>query len=170
VLTFKKAHETFSYDPVEGVLTWKIKPNPKICIGTKVGGYTGRGYLGFGFQNKKMYVHRVVWLMAHGSWPVQIDHVDHDKTNNRLENLRSVTASLNNKNRPLNLNNKSGMPGVCWNKANETWVIRIGTRYLCCKKDKFEACCERKKAEIKYNYHVNTGKVQIPDGEKKTKE
>ena len=146
MLTFKKAHETFFYDPVEGVLTWKIKPNPKICIGTKVGGYTGRGYLGFGFQNKKMYVHRVVWLMAHGSWPVQIDHVDHDKTN------------------------KSGMPGVCWNKANETWVIRIGTRYLCCKKDKFEACCERKKAEIKYNYHVNTGKVQIPDGEKKTKE
>ena len=61
-----------------------------------------------------MFVHRLAWIISHGDIPdgYQIDHIDHDGTNNKLENLRCVTAQENQRNRKLDIRNKSGMNGI----------------------------------------------------------
>lgn len=47
-------------------------------------------------ENYEVFVHRAVWALVHGSWPkYQIDHIDRDPSNNRIENLRDVSGSVN---------------------------------------------------------------------------
>ena len=65
----------------------------------------------------KYTAHRVIWAMHYGEWPDQVDHINHDKADNRIENLRTVTHSENARNRKLNKNNTSGHAGVTWRSA-----------------------------------------------------
>jgi len=70
--------------------------------------------------------------MTHGYWPKhQIDHINADRLDNRLENLREATSFQNSQNRSITALNKSGRKGVFWNKAENRWQARItvnGTR------------------------------------------
>jgi hypothetical protein len=76
--------------------------------------------------NKKQYkAHRVIFLMHHGYLPEFIDHIDGNKLNNKIENLRPATKQQNNQNRGIQKNNKSGAKGVCWSKATNKWRIQI---------------------------------------------
>lgn len=63
--------------------------------------------------------------MHHGYLPEYIDHIDHDKLNNRIENLRECTFSQNRCNTPKYKNNKSGVKGVHWDKEHGKWKARI---------------------------------------------
>ena len=73
-----------------------------------------------------MLVHRVIFAMAHGRWPVgHLDHIDGDKLNNRPENLREATRSQNQSNQGLKKTNKSGRKGVCWHRQAGKWVSQI---------------------------------------------
>lgn len=93
--------------------------------------------------------HRVVWILVHGDVTagLHIDHIDGNKANNRVENLRAVTALLNNRNRRMESNTLSGVPGV---KLNYT--IYLGDKYLGTTSDFFEAVCLRKAAELREGY------------------
>jgi hypothetical protein len=64
--------------------------------------------------------HRIIWVIAHGVWPVgQIDHINGNKTDNRIENLRDVTGTQNQWNiRDSNKNNRTGVRGVVY-RAHE---------------------------------------------------
>ena len=82
------------------------------------GAVNSRGYvqthvrIGGKIPNVKMY--QIVWVLAHGHWPTQIDHINGVKTDNRIENLREVSQSSNNYNQLLAWlpNKDSGLPGV----------------------------------------------------------
>ncbi len=75
----------------------------------------------------KIYQHREVWEKAHGTIPadMQIDHINHDGLDNRLENLRLVTVSQNQHNRIINKNNSSGYKGVYFHKQRQKWHAEI---------------------------------------------
>lgn len=113
---------------------------------------------------KKSYPEQnIIWFMCHGYYPINIlDHIDHDPSNNRIENLREVTPSENSKNRKLSKNNKSGVHGVAWVEKYATWRVTIRvdnkTISLGCYKSLFDAVCIRKSAEISYGFHHNHGK------------
>lgn len=128
----------------------KYKPNAK-------------GYYVANIKRRPILVHRLIWLYVFGYMPKQIDHINHIKTDNRLENLRDVTNLENHKNMPLFKDNKSGYTGVS-KTINNTWRARITINKkelnLGYYKTKEEAISARKKAEVLYGFHKNHGKTR----------
>jgi len=112
---------------------------------------------------RKHYAHRVVWAMETGAWPVDhIDHINHDRADNRIANLREVTRVENGKNLSISKLNTSGVTGVCWCKTSQKWHARIVVEkrkihlgYFDAKKDAINA---RAAANIKYKFHENHGR------------
>ena len=93
--------------------------------------------------------------MFNGYLPTQIDHIDNDKTNNRIENLRDVTGNQNQQNRPLNSNNKSGVKGVHWDSCNRKWKAQVRvnstTKHIGMFTELADAAEAVKQARIKYH-------------------
>jgi hypothetical protein len=77
--------------------------------------------------NKKCYKeHRLAWLYVHGTLPTNhIDHINGNKHDNRIDNLREATHSENHQNRCTQHNNTSGFTGVVWHKRENKWQSRI---------------------------------------------
>jgi hypothetical protein len=92
--------EYFEYSAEDKGLVWK-RDNKRLKKGTLVGAVCkGKGYRKTCFKGRMYYVHRIVWYLHYGSWPKHtIDHINRDKLDNRIENLRDVTHSVNNFNR-----------------------------------------------------------------------
>ena len=117
----------FSYRENTGELIWRINRTG----GTKAGdvaGYISRmGYRVVKVKSRLYMAHRLIWQIKHGDVPdkAQIDHVNGDKDDNRLENLRLCSGSDNCQNRPANKRNKSGYKGVYWWKSRQAWRADI---------------------------------------------
>jgi hypothetical protein len=91
-----------------------------------------RGYKHGQLDGRQLRAHRVVWALCKGEWPPHdIDHVDGNRTNNRLGNLRAVTRAENHRNRRTSSTNTSGVMGVSWNKRSRKWraYIDLGAGY-----------------------------------------
>lgn len=157
--------EYFEYHS-EGFLTWKIKPRRGKHIGDVVGSNCGK-YLGTKIKGKGYYIHVIVWVMHNGPIPkgYQIDHLDHNRYNNRIENLRLVTNQENHRNMPIRKDNCSGYTGVRWvidrGKWSATICIDGKTKHLGLFRDKDDAIAARQEAEIKYGFHPNHGRGDV---------
>lgn len=95
----------------------------------------------------------MVWLYVYGVWPSRfIDHIDHNPSNNRIVNLRDVSASDNMRNRRLGRHNTSGAHGVRFDKLSGRWTasININLGSFDRRQDAVDA---RKSAEVKFGYH-----------------
>lgn len=124
--------------------------------------YSRDGYKRGTVFRKGLQAHRVVWAIYYGEWPEgNIDHIDHDKTNNRIENLRIVTNVENQRNMSKQKRNKSGVTGVHWKERDNRWQASIGvngkTKALGYFKNFEDAVSRRKIAEIEYGFHENHG-------------
>ena len=122
-----------------------------------------KGYLIGNILGKSYLAHRVAWYYMTGEWPAnEIDHIDHDKTNNRWNNLRCVTSGENHKNKPMFSNNKSGTTGVRWDDALGKGTVSICVdrvhKYLGTFTDYDEACEARWAAERKYGFAEGHGR------------
>lgn len=154
-----KYADVFAYEPETGRLTWKMSRPGRGCIaGREAGGNAHHGYRAVMLNGRKLYVHRIAWELIHGAIPegMCIDHVDGDRSNNRLSNLRLATLSMNQRNAKFPRNNKTGIIGV-YPKSNG-FVVRCASRELGYFGDFFEACCARKSAELRNGYHENHGR------------
>ena len=159
-----KAHELFRYDPNSGDLIRRVNAAGNARAGDKVCRRNGNGYFRVTHNYKPYYVHRIIWLMVHGDWPPnEIDHVNQNRSDNRIENLRAVDHANNNHNQTLRNTNTSGIMGVNWSNQRNKWVVYIYTdarkKHLGYFIDFFEAVCARKSAENKFNFHPNHGRT-----------
>ena len=123
-LTQEYLNSLFEYR--EGELYRKTKSHTRAVIGERVGVITPQGYVQVGIKYRYHYAHRLIFLMHHGYMPEIVDHIDGNKTNNKIENLREATSRQNNQNQSLHRNNTSGIKGVMWNKSQNRWVARCG--------------------------------------------
>lgn len=129
--------------------------------GDEVGYTDSKGYLKLMSNGKVYSLHRLIWLKCHGTWPDDvIDHINGNKADNRIENLRDVKPELNNRNTKIYKTNKSGIMGVYRYRSGWRVTFRVNNKQKCfgVHKDFFEACCIRKSLEVKHEYHENHGR------------
>jgi len=90
------------FDYRDGELYWKAAA-PRRDVSKPAGSKTRNGYLvtNYKFKGKphKYLIHRLVWIWHHGNDPDTIDHINRDRADNRVENLRDVSLSVNHMNR-----------------------------------------------------------------------
>jgi hypothetical protein len=124
-LTVDLLNELFEYDKETGDLIWKVCKARRVKVGDIAGYPQSTGYKRLKINAKDYLVHRIVFLMHKGYLPKTIDHINGDRLDNRIENLRAVTANQNQHNRKLNSNNTSGFKGVSWCKRDNKWKAAI---------------------------------------------
>lgn len=163
-LTQEQLMGLFDYDEEKGRLL-RRKFSNGLFLGLEVAGYDGvEGYRRIEVDGKAYLEHRLVWIYITGANPSdQLDHINQDRNDNRISNLREVNNSKNQKNTTLRNSNKTGIMGIHARSDNGKWSVRIshnGSRYtLGSFYDFFEACCARKSAEVKFGYHENHGRA-----------
>lgn len=108
----------------DGKLFWKVNRG-KAHAGDEAGCIGNRGYILIVINTKQHMAHRLIWIM-HGKDPVpMLDHIDGNQLNNRIENLRPITVSQNQRNTKLRKDSTSGIKGVSWRKQSNKWCGQV---------------------------------------------
>lgn len=108
----------YSYNETTGVFT-NIKSNNKV-------GYCENGYTKIDIGGKAYYAHRLAWLYMYGEMPkLHLDHINCDKSDNRICNLREANRFENLRNTGKNIKNTSGAKNVYLHKPTGKWQVRI---------------------------------------------
>jgi len=130
-----KAAGMVYYNAYTGIMTWRRKP-PEVKDslrwnsrygGVECGTIDDKGYrrILFRFDGGKPFrirTHQLAWFIVMGNLVAgEVDHIDQDKLNNRIDNLRDVPKGINQRNSKLNSNNTSGISGVVWHKQTKRW-------------------------------------------------
>lgn len=121
-LTAELARSLWEYDSETGTLTWKTKTCRKVCVG-EVAGSVSLGYLCVKHKGIRYRAHRLAWLITTGEWPVnEIDHINGDRSDNRMVNLREASRQENNLNRKCHREGK--LRYATWIKLEGKWQAR----------------------------------------------
>lgn len=164
------------YEPETGKLFWLPRTKDDILNGPKrrtwntryagkpaLDSPDGAGYRHGGICGQKILAHTAAWVLATGNWPkAQIDHIDGDRSNNRIHNLRDVTCGENNKNLRLPKTNKSGVAGVSWDQSRRQWYASISAAGRTIPLGRFDeiesAVAARLAAQREMGFHQNHGR------------
>lgn len=172
-----RLREGVAYNPETGKMVWRVRPVEHfageradrehkrwngVYAGSPALSYVNTGgYLCGHFDRISITAHRAAWAIHYGYWPDEIDHINGDRTDNRIENLRDVSRSENNKNKARRLG--VAVQGVRKGRHRDNWTaeiradgksIHIGTF------DTFEAAAAaRRSAEESAGFHPNHGRV-----------
>jgi hypothetical protein len=171
-LTQAVVRELLDYDPEKGVLTWRVRDREwfkddgkwkmwnKRFVGTSPTAIY-QGYRRIVLLGQHYQAHRIIWLWMTGAWPGEIDHVNHDRADNRWVNLRDAGRVANRKNLSQYANNTSGICGVYARAGRWRAYIRVDgvLRNLGSFGDREAAGAARKAAEASHAFHENHGKA-----------
>ena len=137
--------QLLDYNPVTVELRWRVRPSAMFAegkngpetsakvwnsrwAGEPAGSITPLGYARLEIGKQGYMAHRIAWIHFYGAAPVgEIDHINGEKSDNRIANLRDVTASDNCKNKPLPKKNTSGFVGVSFHKTSGKWMAYFGS-------------------------------------------
>lgn len=155
-------NELFEYD--NGNLIWRDDAAGRKARKGEVAGHSGsKGYTSIWYSGRKYLAHRIIWEMHNGpiTGGLEIDHINHNPGDNRIENLRLTNRGGNLKNKSKYSSNSSGVTGVHWRKDKRKWQAKIRVNknfiHLGYFNDILDAELARKKAEEEYGFHDNHG-------------
>ena len=171
------------YEPETGKLFWRERPvemfydakNPEQICASWNGRHAGKpaldhhqksGYLAGSVAGVSVRAHRVAFAVYFGTWPCgQVDHIDHNRSNNRIENLRDVSSAQNAKNRALSPRNTTGKTGVVFSQKMQKFLayvcLRGKTKYLGCFESLADAARARDEENKKHGFHDNHGRTRL---------
>lgn len=142
------------FDYKDGNLIRKIKSSNRTKIGDIAGSNNGNGYLRVSVLGKYFYAHRIIFMWHFGHFPNEIDHIDGNRKNNKINNLRKATHAQNGKNLTLRHSNKIGISGVRFDDDRKKWHSSISVEKKKIHLGRFDnidqAIAARKKAEIEF--------------------
>lgn len=122
MITQEKLKQMFDYDP-GGYLVYRVNPKGRAKKGDRAGAQQPNGYWHIMINRKRYFAHRLIFMYHHGFIPTQIDHIDRDKSNNRIENLRKAEHRQNMWNKEITpTSSKSGYRGVIWLPDRGRWL------------------------------------------------
>ena len=167
--------ELIEYDAQTGVVTWKRRDRHWFKSdlsmrkwntrnsGMVAGSLKPGGYIYISILKTHILAHRAIWLLVYGVLPdLQVDHINGNKDDNRLCNLRMVTAEENRRNMRLMATNKTGFSCVTYSAKYSKYIATISDKnkpiHLGTFEKKEDAIRARKDAEEKYGYHENHGR------------
>lgn len=121
----EELNRIFSVDAERGILFSAVNRG-KLKVGDVCGWRSAKGYINVCVRRKSYPVHSVIWFLANGNWPKQIDHINGVKDDNRISNLRDCTAEINQQNKvnPVG-NSKARLIGASWHKGTGKWQSKI---------------------------------------------
>lgn len=154
---YNRLREILNYDSESGLFTWKVRTSKRIKKGQIAGTVKEDGYICIRVDGTLYLAHRLVWLYHYGTFPEnEIDHINRNKSDNRISNLRDVDRVTNAINKDLQSNNESGVAGVRWSKGSNKWRAYIGVEGKTIQLGYFvefhEAVNARKNAEVLYGF------------------
>ena len=122
----ERLHQLFEYR--DGHLYWKKLSSPlsRAKIGEKAGTWATHGYWRIKFNGVTYMAHKLIYAMHNGgTYPDYIDHIDGNKSNNKLDNLRPATNIQNAQNVGLHKNSTTGIKNVSWSPSKNRWKVLI---------------------------------------------
>jgi hypothetical protein len=169
MITQQELKQRVHYDPLTGVFTWLPHPTNKALrnrdTDKEAGSISKRDkifYRRISVNGKRYYAHHLAILYVDGYMPKEVDHDNGDGLDNRYSNLTPTTHKNNMRNMRYHADSQHGIVGVIYAKDRYKWRAHITVNYklitLYEGSDFFEACCARKSAENKYNFHPNHGR------------
>lgn len=117
----------FRYEPETGHLYWQ-EPKRRALIGAVAGGLNDKGYIQVMLGGKLYRAHRLAWVYVHGKDippGMEIDHVNRNRSDNRLCNLRLASRFEQQANTKMREANTTGFRGVKWRARKSRWVASI---------------------------------------------
>ncbi len=122
--TSDRVRELFDYECSTGNLVRKVKTSNNTIVGSNVGWKNSEGYLNVRVDYVVYKVHQIIWLHVNGVWPSGVvDHINRNKTDNRIENLRDTTVHVNNINKGARKDSKTGVPNVTWRERDKKFYV-----------------------------------------------
>lgn len=125
MITQSELKELLDYNKDTGIFTWKKRTSNRIKVGSIAGNLHNKGYIELKVNGIRFLCHRLAWFYEYDELPTLIDHINGDKADNRLTNLRKATQQSNAYNSKLRSNNKSGVRCVSWDKVRNNWAVRV---------------------------------------------
>lgn len=163
VLTQERLKHFLEYDENTGEFKWKF--NRRGLFAGDIAGSVSKdsGYICIRVDKRLYRAHRLAWLYVYGKWPDDcIDHINHNRQDNRICNLREATKQDNQQNLSMNSANKSGVTGVSFYKAYGKWAAEISVKnekiFLGYFSKLSDAAKARKNAELLYGFAEGHGK------------
>ena len=170
--------QVFRYEPDTGNLFWRVRPvtmftqgqttdRPRSAdhacnqwnsrwAGKPATSLKSDGYRYTHLNYRTLLAHRIAWKIMTGVDPVEIDHIDGNRSNNKWSNLKNGTRSDNQRNISIKSNNTSGYHGVSFSKRQQKWIASI---WIGSFDSKEEAIAERRKYEVLLGFHPNHGRT-----------
>lgn len=156
--------EALHYDPLTGIFKW-ASPRSKVRVGNVAGFPREDGYIHIKLNGKSYLAHILAWLYMHEQMPKgEIDHINHSRSDNRIENLRDVSTKENSRNKKIYKSNKTGVVGVFHRKDtgkfNANICVNGKLKHLGTFVNQSDAIEARKAAEKEFGFHENHGAKQ----------
>ncbi len=128
-LTAERLRALLDYDAASGKFTWRFKRG-KMRAGSLAGAQGHDGRIVIGVDREILLAHRLAWLHHYGEWPADdIDHINMDRSDNRICNLRVATPSQNLANQPARKNTSTGLKGVSFDRERGKFKAQIKVNY-----------------------------------------
>ena len=178
--TPEELRQLLRYEPETGNLFWLERPEALFQNGKQTAKHncrawnaklagkeamttTNKGYHQGTIFKRMIKAHRAIWAIHYGHWPRgEIDHIDGDTKNNKIDNLREVSRTENMRNVSRRRDNSSGATGVYWDVRGQYWYAQIKVAgkaiHLGQFDDMGDARQARRVAELELGFHANHGR------------